>query len=336
MDVRRRIDLVALAITAVLLVTGCHGGDGGSDAPSVKKAAEPGRAPALATPPAGRVVNVGALPQGIVYDAKTRLLAVAVRDPFRLLLLDPTTLNIEKSVPLPGKVRHLQLARPGGPVLVPVESANQIIEVSLPGGTIRTTDVQRQPHDAAGAANGDVVVGNEFSGSISIVNNGSVMKTFHDLLQPGGVVTSGHTAAVIDVKDYTVTTYDLLTLARIARTPAGRGPTHGVITRNGRLAVTDTRGGAVLLFDLNPLRQIGKIATAGRPYGITNDPRTDTVWVTLITKNRLLGIDVSGPNPRVIASYPTVRQADTVAVAPGGRTVWITGTVDGTIQHISR
>ncbi|MBC7630214.1 hypothetical protein [Aeromicrobium sp.] len=333
---RRPALLVATLASCMALVLAACGG--GSDAPAVsaKKAAEPGRAPATATTPAGRTFDVGALPQGIVYDARSTLLAVAVRDPFRLLLLDPTTLAVRKSVPMPGKIRHLQLARPGGPVLVPSESANQIIEVSLPSGDTRATDVEKQPHDAAGAANGDLVVGNEFSGSISVVRDGTVIRTFDDLLQPGGVVTDGNVAAVIDVKDYTVTTYDVDAMRRTGRVAAGKGPTHGVLTRDGRLAVTDTRGGEVLLYDLDPLRQVAALPLAGRPYGITSDPATDTVWVTLITKNELVGIDVSGETPKVIATYATVRQADTVAVDPGSKTLWVTGTKDGTVQRITR
>ncbi|AXT86088.1 hypothetical protein C6I20_13425 [Aeromicrobium sp. A1-2] len=324
--------IAALALAAVTLLAACSGSDDGP----AKKAAEPGRAPAVTTAPAGEVVDVGALPQGIVYDDQTNTLAVAVRDPFRLLLFDPDTLAVRRSVSLPGKVRHLQLAAPGGPVLVPAESANAIVEVALPDGATRTTKVQRQPHDAAAVANGDLVVGNEFSGSISIVRDGNVLNTFDDLLQPGGVVTTVDTAAIIDVKDYTLSTYDLDGLFRSGRVAAGAGPTHGVLVDDNRVAVTDTRGDQVLLFTLDPLRKVGSIALEGNPYGITVGQDPQTVWVTLTTQNKLVGLDVSANSPKIIATYPTVAQADTVAVAPDSRTLWVTGTRDGTIQRITR
>jgi sugar lactone lactonase YvrE len=38
----------------------------------------------------------------------------------------------------------------------------------------------------------------------------------------------------------------------------------------------------------------------------------------------------------LIVSYPTVRQPNTVAVAPGGHTLWITGTEAGTVERITR
>lgn len=329
---RRTLSLVAAALCAAALVAAC-----GSDAePVVQKAAEPGRAPLVTSKAAGEAIEVGALPQGIVFDDQTGLLAVAVREPFRLLLIDSDTMRVVKSIPLPGKVRHLQIAEPGGPVLVPVESANQVLEVTLPDGDVRATDVQRQPHDAATTANGDLVVGNEFSGSISVVRDGEVVTTFDDLMQPGGVVTDGNTAVVIDVKDYSVTTYDLDTMERVARVQAGDGPTHGVMLNDGRLAVTDTRGGDVLIFDVDPLKQVGKIALGDRPYGITVDTKTNTVWVTLITKNEVVGLDLTENTPRVIARYPTERQADTVAVDAGSKTLWITGTAGGLVQRIER
>ncbi len=59
-------------------------------------AAEPATAPAPSTSPAGTVHQVGDSPEGIVYDADDDTIAVAVRDPARLLLLDPTTLRVTR------------------------------------------------------------------------------------------------------------------------------------------------------------------------------------------------------------------------------------------------
>ena len=329
-----RLPLLLLALC--LLVAACGSRDGSDPERTTKRAAEPASSPELTVTPAGVSRSAGPLPQGIVYDAKTDSLAVAVRKPYRLLVLDPTTLEVRRSVGLPGKVRHLQVTPQGGTVLVPSETANIVFEVDLATGKTRATDVQRHPHDAAGTARGDVLAGNEFSGSVSVVRRGRVVHTFSDLRQPGGVLADGSTAVVVDVGDYTVTTYDLDTEERVARVPAGMGPTHGALIGNGRIAVTDTRGDQVLLYTLDPLKQIGSLALKGSPYGVAGDPTTKTVWVTLTGRNRLVGLDVSGGSPKVIATYPTVRQPDTVAVAPGARTLWVTGTKDGLVQRITR
>jgi len=207
---------VALAVTAGLVaLSGCGSGTAARD--DGKHAAEPATSPALTTTPAGTTRQVAPLPQGIAYDARTDSLAVAVRDPYRVLVLDPDTLRVRRSVGLPGKVRHLQVTPQGGTVLVPSETADKVFEVDLATGRMRTTDVQRHPHDATGTDDGDVLVGNEFSGSLSVVRRGRVVHTFTDLRQPGGVLASGHRAVVVDVGDYTVTTFDLDTDKRVAR-----------------------------------------------------------------------------------------------------------------------
>lgn len=299
-------------------------------------AAEPATAPATSAAPAGTAVPVGEGPEGIVFDPTTNLVAVAVRNPDRLLLLDPDTLAVRRTVSLPGSVRHLQLARAGGPVLVPAESANQLVEVSLPGGTTRATDVLKQPHDATAGGNGDVVVGNEFGKSISIVHNGTVLATVRGLKQPGGVIGYGNDVAVVDVGAFTLSTYDLTTDRRIAIVGAGKGPTHGVLVSGNRVIVSDTRGDAMLVYRLDPLKQIGRLALPGTPYGLAVDASTATVWVTLTARNQLVGLDVSGAVPRVIARYATVQQPNTVAVAPGSHRIWVTGTDGGVVQSIRR
>ncbi len=321
------------SLTSLLVVAGCGGGSGDEKPPG---AAEPARAPQTSVAPAGDVVEVGSSPQGIVYDARTKLLAVAVHDPYRLLLLDPTSLAVRTSVDLPGKARHLQVAQPGGPVLVPDETADQLIEVFLPGGSSRVTDVQRHPHDATAASNGDIVVGNEFSGSITVVRDGKDLGSVQDLTQPGGVIADGTDVAVVDVGAFTLSTYDVTTMKRTGRISAGTGPTHGALTSGHRVVVTDTRGGQLLVDSLDPLKQVGRLALDGSPYGLASDPTTSTVWVTLTAKNELVELDVSTDTPRIIARYPTVQQPDTVAVAPGSRTLWVAGTADGVVQRITR
>ncbi|MCW2759192.1 MAG: hypothetical protein JWO46_2938 [Nocardioidaceae bacterium] len=335
---RRRVTALLTAALLGLVVAGCGGSSSGE--PSKRRtpglAAEPATSPALTAAPEGTTSKVGALPQGIVYDATTDQLAVAVRDPYRLVVLDPTTLIANRSVEIPGKVRHLQLVAPGGPVLVPSETANTLFEVPLDGGPVTSTKVPEHPHDAA-AGNGFVMSGNEFDGSISFIKNGQIAKTVGDLKQPGGVVADGEGhVAVVDVGAFTVTTYDLKTLTRTARVPAGAGPTHGVLTGPNRLAVTDTRGGKLLLYSIDPLKQIGSIDLPGSPYGLTADPTTGTVWVTLTATNKLVGYDVSSAEPRLVAEYDTVQQPDTVAVAPGNKVLWVTGTKDGVVQRIRR
>ncbi|HEX4190513.1 MAG TPA: YncE family protein [Marmoricola sp.] len=328
----QRACLLAAAALVALSLAGC----GATSHPGSLGAAEPATSPPLTSTPAGTVTKVAPLPQGITYDARTDLLAVAVHDPYRILLLDPTTLALTRSIALPGKARHLTDAAPGGPVLVPDETADELIEVSLPSGSTRVTKVGQHPHNATAEPDGDILVGNEFSHSISQIHDGTVVRTVTGVRQPGGIVVDGDVVAAVDVHDFAVETFDRSTLRRTGKIDVGAGPTHGVLTSGHRMVVADTRGGELYVVGLDPLAVLGSVRLPHSPYGIAVDPSTGDVWVTLTGSNRLVGFSLAGNTPRLIADYPTVRQPDTVAVAPGGHILWVTGTHDGVVQRITR
>src|SRR5271170_5313646 len=84
-------------------------------------AAEPAAAPVARTPASARTVRVGDSPEGIVVDPRAGLAVVAVRNPARLVLLSARDGRVLRRIAIPGAPRHLQLARAGGPVLVPEE-----------------------------------------------------------------------------------------------------------------------------------------------------------------------------------------------------------------------
>ena len=185
------------------------------------------------------------------------------------------------------------------------------------------------------APDGDVFVGNEFSGSISQVRDGKLVRSVKGPQQPGGVHAFGSKLAVVDVGAFTVSTFTD-SLKPIAKLNAGKGPTHGVLVGDDKFVVADTRGGQLILFGLDPLKRLSNVAVGKSPYGMAGDETTHTAWVTLTASNRLVGYQVSGDKLVKVASYATVRQPDTVAVAPGGQTLWVTGPADGVIERITR
>lgn len=324
------------ALTTALLLGALGLAGCGSQSGHRLGAAEPATSPPLTTKPAGAVVHVADLPQGIAYDQRTGLLAVAVHDPHRLLVLDAKTLRTVRSLDLPGKARHLEIRHGGGVVLVPVETANELYQVDLRSGQAQVTKVGRHPHYATSAADGTVLVGNEFSGSVSVVRKGEVVQTEGGVRQPGGVVVDGDTVATIDVGRFAVELYRRDPLRRTGQLSVGKGPTHGLLTTRHRLAVADTRGGVMYTVGLHPLRILGHLDLGGSPYGMASDPATGLVWVTLTARNELVGLDYRHDVPRVVATYPTVRQPDTVTVSPGSHTLWVTGTRDGVVERIER
>ncbi|MGH3994164.1 MAG: YncE family protein, partial [Pseudonocardiaceae bacterium] len=299
-------------------------------------AAEPADAPEPTRAPAGRVVPIGPVAEGVVADPVTGLVAVGLREPFRLALVDGRSGEIRREVPLPGHLRHLQLATPGGPVLVPAESADAVLRVSLPGGEVLSrVGVGNFPHDATAAPAGTLAVANEFGGTVSVVEGGRVMHTFDDATQPGGLAAVGDRVAMIDVRENTLTVYDLARRERIAELPAGEGPTHSVADGRGRILVADTRGDAIILFGLNPQpRELARLPLPGKPYGLAFDKARNRLWVTLTATNEVVGVDVAGEAPRVVTRLPTIRQPNTVAVDSTKGRVFVASPAEGALQLV--
>jgi len=320
------------ALSLTLAITGC----GAAVVPGVP---EPARSPPLTDAPAGRLVGVGALPEGLVADGHTGVVAVAVRD--GLVLVNRGGRRAGR-VLLGDGARHLSLAAPGGPVLVPNEAANRVRAVSLAGvgrhgraraRVVEDAPVGRHPHDAARAA-GRTFVGNEFADSVSVVQAGRTVRTLRVPRQPGGLAASGGYVAVVAVSARRLAVIDARSLATVADLPCGRGPTH-VVSFGGRLLVADTQGQAILVYALSPKpRLVGRVALAGTPYGLALDPVRRRLWVTLTATNRLVALDLSAGLPRPVLSLPVARQPNSVAVDPVSATVYVTGTDAGVLEII--
>jgi len=315
-----------VATTLILAVGGCSG----------PGAAEPAAAPMLAAVPAGQIVEVGDQAEGVVADPVTHLVAVGVRNPDGLALVDGRTGIVRRRLALPGHLRHLQLAAPGGPVLVPDESSGSVLTVSLPAGaTTSQTAVGRYPHDATRAADGTVAVADELGGALVFVRDRLVQDRITDVTQPGGVTAAGADIAMIDVHDHTLELYATNPPTRKARIPAGAGPTHLVADRHGRLFVVDTRANRLLVYTTTPrLTPQPWTALPGSPYGIAYDGTRDRLWVTLTGRNELVEFDVSAGTPREVARFPTVRQPNTVGTDPDTGRVFVASRTDGQLQLI--
>lgn len=327
--VRRRTSL-PLAGLALLLAAGC------GSSPQPPAVPEPAASPTTKAEPEGRVVRLPGAPEGIVADPETGLVAVGLRGRVRessrddrLALVDGRTGRVEQRVKVSNAPRHLQLAGPGGPVLVPTEDSNTLQEVSLPNGRVSTTPVGREPHDATAAA-GRLFVGNEFDDSVSVLEGGREVRRLPAPVQPGGLAgTARGEVGVVGVRGRMFEVFDGRTLRSLGRIGAGVGPTHVVAEPEGCFYIADTQGDAVLLVHLKPkLEQIRRINVAGTPYGIAVDPVRDRLWVTQTGLNTVAEYALNGVRPRLVATHPTVRQPNTVAVEPRSGRVYVAGRDD--------
>jgi DNA-binding beta-propeller fold protein YncE len=321
--------LVCGAVAMLVLLTACGGG---SEFP---RAAEPAHAPPLGARPAGIVAKLRGMPEGMAFLPGAGLLAVALRGPSELAFVDPGSLRVRRRLPLPGAARHLGLAPSGSAVLVPAESANALLQVSPRAGILSTTPVGTHPHDAV-AVGGLVFVADEHSDQVSVVRGDREVATLPAPVQPGGIAAAGNRyAALVAVAQRVLQVYDAKTLRPLGSVSAGTGPTHDAgLGRDVFLA--DTQGDRIREFRVGPQpRQVASVAAPGTPYGLAVDRRRRRLWVTLTARNRLLEYDVSGPRPRRVASYPTVRQPNSVEVDPGDGDVFVAGSAPGRIERIS-
>lgn len=325
---RRHAAGLAAAVVAASGLAGC-----GSSVPTPLHAApEPAKAAVPARQPAGRVIALasGSEPEGAVWDPSSGLVAVGLRKPDRLALLDPAGGSL-RTIPVPGSARHLELASPGV-VLVPGEDTNQVASVALPTGNVEATvPVLKQPHDVAVVSPTDWYVADEFGPAVSHVFDGRVVATFRGKLQPGGAAAAGGTGAVVDVRQR------LLWLYRggkeVAHLPAGAGPTHAVAIGGSRVVVTDTTGGALLIYDISGHgRKVQSVALPDQPYGTAYDATRHRLWITATGANLLVSYDVTDHGLVQLATYPTVRDAYAVAVDSHSGAVVVVGTSGAQLQ----
>ena len=349
---RLRVALVALVAAIVAGATGCgpgaspglpatgpaSPGTGGRAAATRTDVPEPATAPPVTRPPAGTVRPLPGEPEGLAVDAAGAILAAGVRAPDGVALVDTSTGREVKVVRLAGAPRHLALAGPAGPLLVPLEQTGQLVQLSLPAGRIAaSTRVGRQPHDAA-AAGPLVFVGNEYSNTVSLVRAGRQVAVLPGPLQPGGVAAApdGSSVVVVGVRGRRIEAYTPGGRA-LGTAPAGVGPTH-VAAGPGRLFyVADTEGGAVLVYTVTSdgPRLLGRVATRpGTPYGIAADTRRNLLYVTLTATNELESFRISGRTLVPAEVWPAVRQPNSVAVDEATGRVFVASRADNQLELI--
>jgi len=318
-------------VAAALLsfgVAGC-----GGSATTYPPAPEPAASPPLTVRPAGSVVHIGNMPEGLAADPRTGLVAAGLRDPAKLALINGRSGRVVRRVRLPAAPRHLQLAATGGPVLVPAEAANALVLVALPSGATTRIGVGNFPHDATASA-GRLFVGDERGDKITVIDGTRVVKTLNAPVRPGGVIVSKRRLATVAVRQRVMAIYDAGSLKHLTTVDAGVGPTHVVADNDGRLYVIDTEGDALLAYrpgaHPDPLFRFN---LPGRPYGVAIDRGRGIIWVTLTGTNQLVALRLQGDAPPLNeARYPTVRQPNTVAVDPLRGDVFVAGRDQGVLQ----
>ncbi len=152
-------------------------------------------------------------------------------------------------------------------------------------------------------------------------------RLLHTSAQPGrlAVTAMGDRVAVLRPRERALELFAADTLRPLGRIDVGIGPTH-VVARGARLFVVDTRGNGLIEVSTDPLRVHRRTHLEGSPYAIAFDPVRKRFWVTLTATNRVAELT----DRRVLRSFPTVRQPNSVAVDPVTGRVLVAGRKDGT------
>jgi DNA-binding beta-propeller fold protein YncE len=332
---RGRVGLVTTVLVGGVALAGCSSGQQTQDdlqsAPTLV-AATPAASPEPAAKPAGTTIALPGDASAMVADPQTHTLAVAVTKPAELLLFSMTDpQSPPRTVPLPGTVSHLSLARPGGPVLAPVESANQVVQVTIPSGTTAVVPVAGGPTSAT-EFQGQMLVAVPARQSIDMLTGDKVTRTITGDVTPDQVITADGKVVMLDrirsaVFDVETDTGKLGTGLR-----AGQGATNAAVDGYGRIVVTDTRTGELLAFSADPVLLRQRSPVAGVPYGIAVDIRRNLAWVTATRTNQVIGYDLAAGQPVEKYRLPTVRQPNSVAVDPDSGRVFVASADGGGIQ----
>ena len=327
---------ISIGFVVILAATGaaCAGGTGSGHGPPTTRpapAAEPAVSPALTSAPVGTVVAAGPAAQGVAVDPSTG--TIAVGQVGGADLFDESGRHLA-AVHLPSAPRHIALAAPGGPFLIPAEASSTVGFVDEPSGSVAAlVPTGRMPHDLVDA-DGTIFVGNEHDSTMTVIRQQKVIATVPVAEQPGGLTATGADVAVVSVRARRLQLFDAATLHLVASVAIQGGPSH-VAAYGTELYVVDTGGTHVRVFDTVPrLRLLGSVTVPKSPLGMAVDEVRGHLWITCTASNRLVELSLDRPLPRIIGESATVRQPDTVAVDARTDTVLVVGAQPGSLQII--
>lgn len=303
----------------------------------ITKAAEPGTAPAPTVAPVGRVISLpeGTHPWGIAVADTLHTVYIAARKQNVLDVYDMNTGAVTTKA-VPGAGRMIDLAAPGGPLLLPAENRATLYRLALPSLTvISSQSTSTQPHQAVQVGDTTFVT-EEYGHAVRALRGGKTVAHFTEPVQPGGITAVGDRVAVVDVAANLLFVYDATTLTLVAALPAGKGPSHVVPIGGSRVAVCDVRGNAVITYDLaGTPRALGRASVPGRAFWIKSDPATGTIYTALSNTNRIAELKVATDGtPTLIATVPTVRNPISFDRDATTGALYVAGYADSQLQII--
>ncbi|MCM6772475.1 hypothetical protein NDR87_00670 [Nocardia sp. CDC159] len=311
--VRRRAPsaLVAatLAVAAVAALGGCAKRTGDDTAPSPAAPASAAVAPVPARTPAG-VVTAAAPIAAALSEPATGRLALLDPDGRGVRVLDPAT-GDQRTVALPAPATGWALGAPGEILLA---AGTQLLHLDPAAASVRATPLDAEVRALTRRPDGTLALARA-DGKVEIRDAANTVRTTVTGLKAADeLAAAGDAVAVLDHDRTTLTQLDLDDRRPGLSLRAGRGATNLVADHFGRLLVTDTAGGALLVYTADPLVLRQRFPVGSSPYALAYDRSTETVWVTLTGSNEVVGYGLSTGIPEEVGRFATVRQPNSVTI----------------------
>ena len=302
-------------------------------------------------PPAGDVLALTGRPTAALFDPTTSSLAVFTpgadpQAPGTLTIIGPA--GAARPVALPAGTTAIAGDGKGA---VYATTRGGFVTVDLATGGLAATTIDG--HDAtdftavARRVDGRLLVGSAAGAVYVLADQTSSGQTDSDQTGSGqtgsdqtrvtaettifsrvdAIVTEGETAVVLDRAQTSVTALNQQGAVQQALR-AGLGATTIAADPAGRVLVTDTRGGQLLVFSVDPLIQRQGYPIGESPYAIASS--NTLVWVSQTAINSVAGYDLGSGIPVEKVRYPTVRQPNSLAFDEVSGTLYVvSGSGDG-------
>ena len=292
-------------------------------------------------PPAGDVLALTGRPTAALFDPTTSSLAVFTpgadpQAPGTLTIIGPA--GAARPVALPAGTTAIAGDGKGA---VYATTRGGFVTVDLATGGLAATTIDG--HDAteftavARRVDGRLFVGSAAGAVYVLADQTGSGQTGSDqtrvtaettiFSRVDAIVTEGETAVVLDRAQTSVTALNQQGAVQQALR-AGLGATTIAADPAGRVLVTDTRGGQLLVFSVDPLIQRQGYPIGESPYAIASS--NTLVWVSQTAINSVAGYDLGTGIPVEKVRYPTVRQPNSLAFDEVSGTLYVvSGSGDG-------